>query len=481
MKISFLFPRWTEVFGTFSGLAKKTSGFPPLNIAILAAIAEKAGHKVQLVDGEIEDLTDRDIIERVKDFSPDLIGLTGTTPMFHLVSRLAKALKEETGVPIMAGGHHVTLFKEKVFEKCFDFLFAGEADTSFADFLKCYNDNGDFAAVKGLIFRRKGEPIFTGNPLPVQDLDAIPFPARHLLKFEKYKVGTLRGTLNYTSIMTTRGCPFECIYCSNSVYGRNVRRRSIENVMDEIEHVVDRFGIKHFYFVEDVLTLSKQYSLGLCDEIDKRGLKITFEGSTRANLFDEELAKRLAKSGLIRLSFGLESADPKVLKIIKKQVPLESYLAANRLTNKYGIETINSVMLGLPGEDRASIDRTIAFLRKAKDIHHTTYGIAMPYPGTEFYEMAKRGEYGLKLHTDDFSKYQRYNSAVLSVGDLSPDDLIRLQKVGLLKIYLTPWRIWPMLKRVKLGSLIVPAWEALRAVIVSLFKEKKNLNRKGCP
>ncbi|MDO8489042.1 MAG: radical SAM protein [Candidatus Omnitrophota bacterium] len=474
MKISFLFPCWTEVFGKFSKLAQKTSGFPPLNIAILAAIAQKAGHEVQIIDGEIEGLNNQEIIKRVKDFSPDLIGMTGTTPGFHLVVRLAKELKEQMDVPIMAGGHHVTLFKEKIFDNCFDFLFVSEADISFADFLKVYQKNDDLSNVKGLIFRRKGEIVFTGNPGLTQDLDVIPFPARGLLKFDKYKVGTLHGTLNYTSIMTTRGCPFECIYCSNSVYGKNVRRRSVENVISEIETVVKRFGIRHFYFVEDVLTLNKQFSLSLCDEIDKRGLKITFEGSTRANLFDEELAKRMSKSGLIRISFGLESADPKILKIIKKQVPLESYIQANKLTNKYGIETINSVMLGLPGQDRESIEKTITFLRKAKDIQHTTYGIAMPYPGTEFYEMAKKGEYGLKLHTEDFSKYQRYGSAVLSVGDLSPEDLIRLQKEGLLKIYLTSWRIWPMLKRVKLNSLVVPVWEAVCAIIYGLFKKNKN-------
>lgn len=474
MKVSFLFPCWTEVFGKFSKLAQKTSGFPPLNMAILAGIAEKLGHQIQIIDGEIEGLNNQEIIKRVKEFSPDLIGMTGTTPGFHLVVRLARELKEQMNVPIMAGGHHVTLFKEKVFDKCFDFFFASEADISFADFLKLYEKNGDLTKVKGLLFRHNGEIVFTGNPGLTQDLDAIPFPARHLLKFEKYKVGTLHGTLNYTSIMTTRGCPFECIYCSNSVYGRNVRRRSIENVIAEIELVVNKFGIKHFYFVEDVLTLNKEFSLKLCDELDRRGLKITFEGSTRANLFDEELAKRMSKSGLIRISFGLESADPKVLKIIKKQVPLESYIQANKLTKKYGIETINSVMLGLPGEDRESIEKTIAFLRKAKDIQHTTYGIAMPYPGTEFYEMAKKGEYGLKLHTEDFSKYQRYGSAVLSVENLTPDDLIRLQKVGLLKIYFTSWRIWPMLKRVKFRSLVVPVLEAVCAMAFGIFKRKKN-------
>ncbi|MGA2916336.1 MAG: radical SAM protein [Sedimentisphaerales bacterium] len=472
MRIALLFPRWTVVFGQFSRLAQKTSGFPPLNIAILAAIAEKAGHKVQIIDGEIEGLENQEIVNRVKDFSPDLIGITGTTPMFHLAVKLAKELKRQMDVPIMAGGHHVTLFKEKIFEECFDYFFVSEAEKTFADFLEQYDGKKNLANVSGLLFRQKGENIFTGYPELTKDLDAVPFPARHLLKNEMYKLGTLRGTLNYTSIMTTRGCPFHCIYCSNSIYGSKVRRRSIENVMSEIEHVVNDLGIRHFYFIEDVLTLSRKYSLSLCNEIDKRRLKITFEGSTRANLMDEELTERLVNSGLIRISFGLETADPEVLRIIKKEVPLESYIEANKLTNKYGIETINSVMLGLPGENRASVDKTISFLRKAKDIHHTTYSIAMPYPGTEFYEMAKKGEHGLKLHTEDFSKYQRYGNAVLSVNDMTPEDILRLQKIGLLKIYLTSWRIWPMLKRVKLTSLLCPFFAAIWAVTTGLFRKK---------
>lgn len=472
MRISFLFPHWTGVFGQFSKLAQKTSGFPPLNIGYLAAVAESAGYEVQIIDGQIEGLSDQDIVDRVKMFSPDLIGITSTTPMFHLSVKLAKALKASMDIPVMMGGHHVTILKEKAFDKCFDFLFIGEAEMVFADFLDCYESKKDLSKLPGLIFRNGKNNVFTGHPELTEDLDGIPYPARHLMKYEKYRLGTLNGMLNYTSIMTTRGCPFKCIYCANNVYGRKVRRRSIENVMSEIEQVVDNLGIRHFYFVEDVLTLSRKYSLSLCDEIDKRGLKITFEGSTRANLMDEELTERLANSGLIRISFGLETADPKILKIIKKEVSLESYINANRLTNKYGIETINSVMLGLPGQDRKSVNKTIAFLRKAKDIQHATYGIAMPYPGTEFYEMAKRGEHGLKLHTEDFSKYQRYGSAVLTVNDMSPEDLLRLQKIGLLKIYLTSWRIWPMLKRVKFTSLIQPFLAALWAIITGPFTRR---------
>jgi radical SAM superfamily enzyme YgiQ (UPF0313 family) len=190
-------------------------------------------------------------------------------------------------------------------------------------------------------------------------------------------------------------------------------------------------------------------------------LKFTWEGGTRANLVDEELIREMAECGLIRISFGLESANSRVRDIIKKGVPIESYVSANELTNRYGIETINSVMLGLPGDNYSSIEETISFVRRSKAIKHATFGIAIPYPGSKMYDMALNEEHGLKLETHDFTKYQRYNSAVMTVNGISPMEMRRLQKKGLLKIYLVPWRIVPILKRFGVKSLIKPFFSAL--------------------
>jgi len=142
----------------------------------------------------------------------------------------------------------------------------------------------------------------------------------------------------------------------------------------------------------------------LCGEIEKRNLKFTFEGHTRADLWDEEMAKKMRDCGLVRISFGLETAVPRMRKIIKKNVPLESYTLTNRINNKLGIETMNSVMLGLPGETRETIKETVDYLCKTRDIQNITYGITVPYPGTEIYKWAEKGMYGLKLLSRDFSK-----------------------------------------------------------------------------
>lgn len=466
LKIAFIMPHWTTVFGGFSKIAQKASSFPPLNLAMLAAVVEESGHRAMIIDAEIEQIDVRETIRRLDEFAPDLVAFTATTPIFHISSDWALQVKEALHVPIAIGGFHVTLFGESVFHECFDFAFIGEADVSLRLFMERFATDQNYDDIKGLIFRKNGEVVSTGPADPANDLNLLPMPARHLLKMDMYYVGTLKGQLNYTSIMSSRGCPFKCVFCTNRIGGVRVRQRSVGNVIDEIRQVTASSGIRHFYFVDDVLTLNRAYTLQLCKAIIEAQLDITFEGSTRANQVDEELISTMKKAGLIRLSFGFETADEEIRTIIKKEVPLESYTVANRLANKYEIETINSVMLGLPGDTRESINKTIRYLRSARELKHASFSIAMPYPGTELYEMALRGDHGLKLLTQDFSQYQRYGSAVLEVNGITTEEMLRLQKIGLFKIYSVPWRLLPVLRRMGFRALLKPVISAVWALIL---------------
>lgn len=470
MKVMLLFPKWTTGYGIFAYFAKRISIWPPLNLAYLAAVAEKEGHEVRIIDGQAENMSLSKMIENTVAFNPDIIGITATTTFYHIATDLSRGLKEANSkIPIVIGGPHITIVKEEAFSPFFDYAFIGESEKSWPMFLERYQNGEDISSVKGILFRDDGRVKFTGAAEPIDDIDSIPFPARHLLKMDKYKLGTLHGTKNFTSIMFSRGCPFKCIFCSNKVFGERVRKRSVRLLVDEIKSVVSEFNIRHFYFADDNLTLDRRYILEMCDLIDGEKLSITFESSTRANLVDEELVSRMAKSGLIRLSFGLETVDPEIRRIIKKEVPLESYATAYRLTNKYGIETLDSVMLGLPGETRETIKKTLSYLRHARGIHQASFGIAVPYPGTELYEMAKKGEHGLRLMTEDFSEYRRYGLAVMSVGDLSPDDLIRLQNDAFVSIYLAPWRIRPMVKRMGIVGALLTYFRLIRSLGNILF------------
>lgn len=447
MKISLLYPKWTTNYGLVSHFARKASVWPPLNLAYIAAVAEKDGHEVKIIDGEVEKMSLDKMVEETSNFSPDVIGITATTPFYHIAIDLAKKLKEKIDIPIVIGGHHITVLKERAFDKTFDYAFIGEAEKSFPMFLKEYEKNRKVTNVQGMLYRKGNEIISTGPAEIIRDLDSIPFPARHLLNYKNYHIGTLKGNKNFASIMTIRGCPYKCIFCNTDVFGKKIRKHSPERVVEEIKEIKENFGIKHIIFLDDTLTMDKKHISDICDLIEKEKIKITFEGSTRANLVDEALIEKLARNGLIRLSFGLESVDENIRRTMKKRVPLESYDIANKLTNKYCIETLNSCMVGLPGESEETIRKTLAYLRNSREIKQANISIAIPYPGTELYEMAKKGENGLELLTEDFSKYRRYNSAVMNVGDFTPQNLINIQNEAFASIYLAPWRWKSMIKK----------------------------------
>lgn len=431
MKILFFCPKWTGTYGLFAHFARKSSIIPPLNLTYIAAVAEKE-HEVKIVDCELEDISPEKLLEIIGEYQPHLIGTTSTTPTAHFTVAYARKIKENFDIPIALGGSHITVLKDRAFEDCFDYGFMGESEESWRLFL----ENRDISRVKRKLY---GE-------IPV-DIDSIPFPALHLLKMDRYKLGTIYGVKRVAPLLTSRGCPFKCIFCTTDVFGKKVRRQQVGMVVNEMIRAINKFHTEHFFIFDDTLTLDREYILKLCNLIIKNKLGITFEGSTRANLVDEEVISTMAGAGLVRLSFGLESVNPDIRRIIRKEVPLEAYSIANRLTNKYKIETLNSCMIGLPGETRETIKETLDFLGKAKEVKQANLAIAVPYPGTELYGMAKRGDYGLKLLTEDFSKFWRYGSAVMQVGDLTPKDLIRLQNDAFLSIYSAPWRWGSLFKK----------------------------------
>lgn len=447
MKISLLYPKWTTDYGLVSHFAKKASVWPPLNLAYLAAVAEKDGHEVNIIDGEVEKMSLDKMVEETSNLNPDIIGITATTPFYHIAVDLARKLKEKTDIPIAIGGHHITVLRERAFDKAFDYAFIGEAEKSFPIFLKEYEKNKKVTNVPGMLYRNGDEIISTGPTEIIQDLDSIPFPARHLLNYKNYYIGTLKGNKNFTTVMTMRGCPYKCIFCNTDVFGNKIRKRSPERVVEEIKEIKDKYGINHIIFLDDTFTVDKRHVMDLCDRIVKEDLKITFDCGTRANKIDEELVAKMVEAGMIRISYGLETTDSNIRRIIKKEVPLESYDIANKLTNKYGVETLNSCMIGLPGESEETVRKTLAYLRNSREIKQANISIAIPYPGTELYEMARREENGLKLLTEDFSKYRRYNSAVMNVGNFTPQDLIDIQNEAFASIYLAPWRWKPMMKK----------------------------------
>lgn len=449
MRVGFIYPAWTKSYGIFGYFARRNSSWPPMNLALLGAIVEQHGHEAFIVDGTIDELSVEDTVAAVLREEPDIIGLTSYSPFFHVQVELATALKQaRPELPIMIGGAHTTIVKEKALLDCFDYVFVGETEHVLPEFLKRLEAGDSPKGLKGIVWRdENAEVVFEGpaDPMPSEEFDSLPMPDRTLLDNSGYLLGTLEGRNPFTLIQTTRGCPWKCIFCASKDLNTTlIRRRSPESVVAEMKHVVETYGVRHFFIVDDVLTLYDEHILKICDLIEDEGLDITWEGSTRANLVNDEQVKRMAECGLIRLSFGLETVDTEMRKTMKKKVPLKYYVEANRILNKHNVEALNSVMIGLPGESEETVRTLLRFLGKSRDIKQANLAIAVPYPGTEFYEIAKKGEKGVTLHTDDFSQYRRYGAAVTTVGELTPKDLVELQNEGFVRIYAAPWRWAPM-------------------------------------
>lgn len=466
MRIALIQPSWSSLHGKFENLAKVQGLFPPLGISYLATIADDMGHDVMLLDGEAEQISTSELYERIKKFNPNIVGITSTTPLSDKAVKIAKLVKRNLKKTVLIGGPHITALKEKAFHDCFDIGFIGEAENAFREFLENFGREEKYLKIKGLILRNKNKIILTEKREYIKELDMIKFPARHLLNLGGYLASTDRGLIRHTTIMASRGCPFQCVFCSqHTLFGRVARFRSAKNVVDEMEGVLKNLGTDHFIFVDSTLTLRRALVEEICKEIIKRKLKITWEGWTRASLIDEKLLRLMKKAGFIRISFGIESGDPRILKLIKKEIKIEDIRKAYRIVEKIGIEATCSVMIGHPGETRESIMKTIRFVKSIPQVKYSALSIAVPYPGTELLEMAKNKWHGLKLHTEDYTKFSRYGDSVMSVNDLTSEDLIKFQKKGLLLINLTPRRIWYHLRRTGFKEALGNAYAFAKAFI----------------
>jgi len=482
MKITFVYPQWTGKLGLISGyFARKAGGIvPPLNLGLLASIARQGGHDVSIIDAEIDRINEEDLVTKVVEENPDLVALTGMSPFFHLSKSFATSLKKvNSNLKILLGGQHFTIMGEKAFHKCFDYAYTGECENQLVPLLEKIEKKQSFDNIKGLYYRNgDDEVMFTGPNTYIRDLDALPLPARDLLPMHKYKMGTLEGRKNFTSILTMRGCPWHCIFCASDKLNTTlVSKRSAESVVEEIKHVINEYGIRHFLFMDDVLTLYFDEHLRIiCEKLIEENIKITFEGSTRANLIKDKMIELMSRAGLIRMSFGLETVDSEMRKTMKKQVPLKHYSDANRVLNKYNVEAANSVMIGLPGETRETVQKTLDYLRNDSEVKMANFAIAIPYPGTEFYGIAQSGQHGMEIISDDFSDYKRYGSAVTNVGELSAQDLVDLQNEGFVSIYSKPNRWKSVIKKNGWFGGVLMLLRVLKLIINKRFKFFRKIN-----
>jgi len=365
--------------------------YPPLGLAYLAAILLKYNYDVRIYDADAEGLGFSGLKKYVKKFKADVVGITTTSFTFlqaKLTASIVRKLLPEA--VILIGGPHVSLYPQKIlFNEEFDIAVFGEAENTIIDLVKKLETDSNLDSVKGIVYRKERKIIQTEPRALIENLDELPFPARSLLPNPKYFYPF--GTKNkFTSMITSRGCPFNCIFClraSGIHFGRRYRTRSPLNVLEELEVVINDFKIKEIFFYDDIFTLEKSRIMELCKGIIKRKLDISWNCRTRVDWVSPKLLKIMKLAGCERIHYGIESGDSQVLKNLRKNITISQIKNAFSWTKEAEIETFAYIMLGAPGEDSDSIRRTMLLLKKVNPTY-IGFFITTLFPGTDIYKYA---------------------------------------------------------------------------------------------
>lgn len=411
---------------------------PPTDLMYLAAVSEKAGLEAKIADYSQGGDFEKDL----KEFQPDYLVINVATPTFKSdlsALTIAKEICPDI-VTIAKGAAFLTVaFEVMYFQKDLDLILFGEPEETLREVLegKKYSD------IKGLYYRDDIRAKFTGARPFIENLDDLPFPARHLVDNNIYR----RPDNNKVQavIKVSRGCPFHCFFClATPVSGAKVRKRSPENIVEEIKECVEKYGITNFLFWSDIFNIDKEWVMELCQKIIDSGLKITWSANTRADTADEEMAHKMYEAGCRLVSIGVESGSQEMLDKIGKRITLDDVRLTVKIFKKAKIRIYNYFVIGLPWEDEETVEDTIDFAVEL-DSDFISFYTATPLPGSKFYEYAK--ENSLINSETSFSSAYFYPS--VNTHHLTKEKVFELHKKAIKRFYLRPSYIFRMVTRIR--------------------------------
>ena len=389
---------------------------PPLGVAYVAAAFLGAGAEVRVADYIVNRYTPEKLKALLDAFEPDVIGANSVTMNFPGAADIVRTAKRyRPSALTMMGGCHVSFDIDGTLRTYpeIDLLVIGEGERTIADLVSCLAGGKDWRQTKGIAFRDNGQIVVNEAQEYIEDLDALPFPARHLLPLSRYQA------LGYpVSIITGRGCPYSCIFCvGRRMVGKKPRQRKASFVVDEIEELL-AYGFTRINVVDDLFTANHQKVREVCEEIRKRNLHFTWTAFARVNSVDAEILKLMQEAGCDCISFGMETGNPEMLKRIRKGATLDQARRAAQLCKDAGILAHASFVVGLPGENWETLKDTAEFSASLDIIYG--FHILAPFPGTTVREEVEK--YDLEILTDDWNCYDA-NRAIIRTSELAPADI----------------------------------------------------------
>jgi len=397
----------------------RLSIYPPLGLAYLAASIRNKYH-VEILDAVLEDwkrvdsqgvhgMSFKKLAEKVKERNPDIVGITGLSFIAENINKAIFEIKKiNPKIKIIIGGAYATNSPQNLLKnKGVDIVVLGEGEAILPEILDCLDKNKSLKGIKGIYYREKGKNIFTGQREFIQNLDKIKFPARDLLKMEEYfkifKTGHgAEGSGRCVSFITSRGCPFNCVFCSASkITGKKWRYRSPENVIKEIDELVKKYKITDIYFEDENISMNPKRMIQILKLIIDRGYKINLhaEQGMRADTLSFKILKYMKKAGFNEIVIAPESGVQRVVNnVIGKNLDLKKVVEVVKNCKKVGISLGCYFVIGIPGETKKDIRETIKFARKLRKlgVRYCIFNNAIPIQGTRMYNIAKKKGYLLK-------------------------------------------------------------------------------------
>lgn len=424
--------------------------YPPLGVGYIAGALQKEGYTVRVIDLNVDSIKINNI--PYQDF--DIVGISTDTTRYPIALSIARYAKAK-GCKVVIGGPHTTFLDRETLETGFiDYVVRGEGELIIVDLVRALEGKKDIREVKGISYIKDGEFVRNPNSELIRDLDSLPFPARNLLPMDKY-TAKLEGTYA-TSLVTSRGCPFNCSFCSASAFsGIEWRSRSVKNIIEELEILYKKYGYKAVAFFDDNFTLNPNRVIELCEEILRRGWRFKWWAFSRVEgiLNNPKMVELMAKAGNYMVFIGFESANQEVLDSFKKKLVVEKAKEAISILRKNKIKVMGSFILGAMEETKEMIQRTINYAKNL-DPDIAQFSVLTPYPGTALFEEVKS-----KIINKNWLQYDGgYN--VFKLEHLKPTEVRWLIAKAYVSFYGRPKRLlkqgisslWSMIVGYKLNK-----------------------------
>jgi anaerobic magnesium-protoporphyrin IX monomethyl ester cyclase len=418
----------------------------PLGLLYLVSVLRRdfpGEFEIELTEQALEDLSLDEMRARIKRFDPDLIGFSCLSVEADEMQRVAQAAKEvKPGCVTVLGGPHATVFFDYALnDPNLDLVVLNEGEVTFPELLRALRDDRPLDQVAGIAFKREGRVVQTPTREHVPELDALPLPAWDLIDWKRYAaqvcMNTYSATQPWAVIFTSRACPYQCTYC-HSIFGKKVRYRSVENVMAEIELLTKNYGVRELHIVDDIFNLDLERAKRICDEIVARGIKvkIAFPNGLRGDRMDRELIHKLKLAGCYAITYAVETASPRLQKLIKKNLDLDRVREAIAWTYEEGIIPQAFLMLGFPGETPEEMKMSVDFTVNSKLLRAIFFTVVI-YPRTGLFDLARR-----EYPNFDFSRWNMldlwYASATPFYTKATGMDMFKVQRDAYRRFFFRP-------------------------------------------